>query len=107
MTGGPGLLDERAPNHVSTYNARCLHYNLVADGVYNARRRIGDALSPEFEPYIVAGLLGFDMGRTMGGGDVYSVDSGFAGRLRRSLRAATEDLNRPSDVGSLLVADFT
>jgi hypothetical protein len=36
------LLDEHAPSHVAAYNARCLHYNLIADGVYRARMRIGD-----------------------------------------------------------------
>ena len=62
------LVDEQASNHVTTYDAQCVHYNLIADGVYLARRRIGDPLSPEFEPYIIAGLLGFDMGRDNGKG---------------------------------------
>jgi hypothetical protein len=60
------LLDEHAADYIAAYNGRCVHYNLIAEGVYRARRRIGDHLSQEYEPFIIAGLLGFDMGRTMG-----------------------------------------
>jgi len=100
------LLDEHAPSHVATYNAQCLHYNLIAEGVYRARRRIGDPLSPEFEPYIIAGLMGFDMGRTMGKGEVYSLEAGFGGRLHGCLNSVQADLKQLSRAGNLLVADL-
>jgi hypothetical protein len=62
------LLDERANELIAKYNRnpRCAkRYNPAAEKVYQARRRLGDPLLSDFEPYIVAGLKRFDMGRTM------------------------------------------
>jgi hypothetical protein len=101
-----GLLDDNASRHITAYDRRCLHYNLIAEGVYGARTRIGNPLSPDFEPYIVAGLLGFDMGRTMGKGDVYSLESGFAGRLRNCTERLRTALGEVSAVGALHQADI-
>jgi hypothetical protein len=47
------------------YNAHGLHYNLVADGVYAARQRIGYPFDPAYLPYLVAALISFDMGRQL------------------------------------------
>ena len=77
-----GILDNAARS-LNEYNSRCVHYNLIAQGVYQARERIGDPLSLKFRPYIVAGLIGFDMRRTMGK-KPYSSD-GFQGRLSKCL----------------------
>jgi hypothetical protein len=62
------LLDERANELIAKYNQnpRCAkRYNPAAETVYQARRRFGDPLLCDFEPYIVAGLKRFDMVRTM------------------------------------------
>lgn len=101
------LLDERAQEHVASYNRDCVHYNLIADGVYRARRGLGDPLSPDFQPFIVAGLLGFDMGRTMGVGGVYSIKNGFAGRLRALIGALRGQLAEFMEVGDLVTADLS
>jgi len=88
-----GILDnlDNATQSLQTYNSRCVHYNLIAQGVYQARERIGNPLSPEFRPYIVAGLIGFDMRRTMGDGNPYSPD-GFQGRLSKCLDTLQDSL---------------
>jgi hypothetical protein len=62
------LLDERANELIAKYNRnpRCAkRYNPAAETVYQARRRFGDPLLSDFEPYIIVGLKRFDMGRTM------------------------------------------
>ncbi len=84
------MLDD-ATQSLSEYNSRCVHYNLIAQGVYQARERIRDPLSPEFRPYIVAGLIGFDMRRTMGDGNPYSPE-GFQGRLSKCLDILQDNL---------------
>jgi len=55
-------------------------YNKVATEVYEARTTVGDPLSPQFEVYILKGLIGFDMARTMKGGS-----AAFATRLHNCL----------------------
>src|ERR1035438_4944808 len=57
-------------------------YNQIAGEVYEARRMLGDPLSPRFEAYILKGLIGFDMGRTMKDGSAT-----FATRLHTCLDA--------------------
>ena len=76
------LLNQRAKELITEYNRnpRCAkRYNPAAEAVYQARRRFGDPLLPEFEPYIITGLKCFDMGRTM--------PMDFPSRLRSSLQA--------------------
>jgi hypothetical protein len=71
---------------LAEYDARCLHYNLIADGIYRARREFSNPFDSRFTPYIIAGLIGFDMGRMMGKGDRYQSEApGFAAALRRAL----------------------
>lgn len=62
-------MDFTAAHHaLATYNHHGLHYNLVADGVYAARERIGDPLSAAYRPYLIAALISFDMGRQLDAG---------------------------------------
>jgi hypothetical protein len=86
------LTNERARKLLDDYNQseRCLRYNKVADAVYKARERIGDPLAAAFERYIVDGLKGFEMARTM--------RDGFDGRLHYCL-----DVHR---AGNLMI-EFT
>lgn len=86
-----GLLDD-AVECLRIYNERCVHYNLIAEGVYRARWDIGDPLTPKFQPYIIAGLIGFDMRRTMGAVDPYSTTEGFGLHLSNSLKSLEGDV---------------
>lgn len=51
------FLDGSARELIDVYNRDPdgRRYNQIAAGVYNARRTIGDALSPEFERHILDG----------------------------------------------------
>ena len=81
------MILDQAESAVTRYNELGLHYNLVAEGIYRVRAGI-DAFSDEYERFIIAGLLSFDMGRMMGQGDKYAVDGrGFRSRLRAKMRA--------------------
>lgn len=55
------LLSENAKELIEAYNRdrKGRRYNQIAAAVYTARCTIGDALSPEFECYILDGLIGF------------------------------------------------
>jgi len=101
-----GLLNERARDCVALYDAGFVHYNLIADGVYRARKKVGGPLQPEFERFIVAGLLGFDMGRTMGREDRYSLNMGFARRLHDCLVRLRSDLQELLEGGTLPAANL-
>jgi|HubBroStandDraft_6_1064221.scaffolds.fasta_scaffold402871_2 hypothetical protein len=75
---------------VAQYNRVGLHYNLVAEGIYRARVGI-DPFSGEYERFIIAGLIAFDIERMMGQGDKYATDGpGFRGRLKVKMRAIRE-----------------
>jgi hypothetical protein len=81
---------------IARYNQMGVHYNLAADGVYRAHAVI-DPSSEEYESFIIAGLLAFDMGRMMGPGNKYALKEGsFRGRLRAKMRAIR------SSIGDLL-----
>src|ERR1700686_4845402 len=76
------LLAERGNELIAKYNRdpRCAkRYNPAAETAYQARRRFGDPLLSDFEPYIVTGLKRFDMGRTM--------VTDFPTRLRSAMQA--------------------
>ena len=71
------------------YNRIGLHYNLVADSVYKKLMELKNPFDPQFEPYLIAALLSFDMGAKMGA----SPFDRFASRLRRGLSEIKEILN--------------
>lgn len=48
------------------YERLGLHYELVAKGIYAQRQSLATPLSAEYAPYILAGLVAFDMGRSLG-----------------------------------------
>jgi hypothetical protein len=83
------MLLENASQKISRYNQLCLHYNLVANAIYQELRQSRAPLSPAYEPYLVAALISFDMGRMMGEGIIKRYDmtaNGFAARLHKKLR---------------------
>jgi len=64
------LLGECAAELIEAYNRdpRCHRYNQIALEVYEARRAIGDALSPQFQSRVLDGLIGFGIGIMIKGG---------------------------------------
>lgn len=79
---------EGASDRIALYNRYCLHYNLAADAIYAELRRTRAPLSCAYQPFLVAGLIAFDVGRSMGQGweQKYDPDrGGFACRLRKKL----------------------
>ena len=62
------MILSNANEKINRYNQLCVHYNLVADGVYKARSSRNDLFSIDYLPYIVAALISFDLGRMMGEG---------------------------------------
>ena len=76
---------ENAESKIAYFNKVGLHYNLVADQIYKKRREIGNPFDKSFLPYIIAGLITFDMERMMGG-NKYDLDgSSFASRLSTNM----------------------
>jgi hypothetical protein len=63
------------------YERSGLHYHLAAVEIYAKRKKISDVLSSSFQPYIIAGLISYDMARNIGT-DPYVV---FAERLKKKL----------------------
>jgi hypothetical protein len=62
-----GLL-ENAADKIKRYNQVCVHYNLVANAVYRELHASKRPFSINYEPYLIAALISFDMGRMMGKG---------------------------------------
>jgi hypothetical protein len=60
------MLLKNVPDLLQTYEHDGLHYHLAATSIYAARERIGDVFSEAFLPYIIAGLLAYDMARQLG-----------------------------------------
>jgi hypothetical protein len=81
-----GILDGDVAGLLREYDRRCVHYNLIAEGIYHARDTVPSPFEERFLPYIVAGLIGFDMRRMMGAGDKYSPKGlAFASQLSQKL----------------------
>jgi hypothetical protein len=79
---------ENAEDKLRRYNQLCLHYNLVANAVYQELRDSKTPFSSNCEPYLIAALISFDMGRMMDKGLAKRYDvgtGGFATRLHRKL----------------------
>ena len=88
---------------IAYFNKIGLHYNLVADQIYNRRLEIGKPFDKSYQPFIIAGLIAFDIGRMMGA-DPYSVNgSGFASRLSNKLVQIQQVIEPLLDVNILSV----
>jgi len=73
-----------AKEKIARFNAEGLHYNIIANEIYNKRKYI-DPFSKSFLEYVIAGLTVFDLGPRMGS-NKYDFKSGFASRLDSKLR---------------------
>jgi hypothetical protein len=83
------MIIENALQKINRYNQLCLHYNMVAEGIYKARDTQEDLFGTSFLPYLVAGLISFDLGRMMGKGAEGKYDpegNGFASQLMNKLQ---------------------
>ena len=72
---------------IARFNDIGLHYNLVANQIYE--KRFTGSMEPfakSFIPHIIAGLISFDMGRMMGYKPYEIKGDGFASRLNRKLQ---------------------
>jgi len=76
---------EHAAEKIADFNSIGLHYNIVSDAVHGERSRCGNPFGPGYLPYLIAGLISFDMGRFMGK-NPYSLNGGFASRLFEKLQ---------------------
>jgi hypothetical protein len=81
----------QVPQDIAAYDISGLHYNLAAEGIYRARLKFGDPFCQAYQPYIIAGLVAFDMQRMMGSEEkapnhYYDPSAGgFAARLQQKL----------------------
>jgi hypothetical protein len=82
------MITSNASEKIALFNKIGLHYNLVADAIYRVRQTCEDPFSNTYLPYIVAGLMSFDMTRMMGKDPLgrYDINAeGFAARLEKKL----------------------
>ena len=84
------MITQNASDKINQFNKRGLHYNLVADAVYQIRNSKSDPFDHDYLPYIIAALIAFDMGRMMGSTATSRYDTeseGFAQHLVQKLSA--------------------
>jgi hypothetical protein len=95
------MILDNAPEKVHRYNQLCVHYNLVADGIYRARGECENLFGIDFHPFLVAALISFDLGRMMGSGAETRYDpahGGFAARLMEKLQTVQQYLHHLTNV---------
>lgn len=95
------MITEDAAEKIARFNSIGLHYNLVSDAVYRVREQLSDPFDPRYQPYIIAALISFDMGRMMGSTAVSRYDKGdgtFATALATKLEALRPHVTHLCDV---------
>ena len=83
------MIIERASSKIASFNGTGYHYNFVAERIYVYRERCANPFGADYLPYIVAGLISFDIGRMMGEGSEqkYNISkNGFATKLFNKLQ---------------------
>ena len=90
----------KAREKIDRFNNLGVHYNIVADYVYERRRLTTELFGPDYLPYLVAALISFDMERMMGkGAEKYDIMAGgFATRLHEKLSRIEPKLRHLTDV---------
>jgi hypothetical protein len=84
------MILSRAREKIDRFNKLGVHYNIVANHVYEKRKSFSDLFGADYLPYLVAALISFDMERMMGQGTEKKYDvttGGFATRLHKKLTA--------------------
>ena len=81
------MLLTNVAERLQAYEHDGMHYHLAATGIYAARAEIGNVLSVAYHPYIIAGLIAYDMARQLGTAPYRQ----FAARLQQCL-----DILRPT-----------
>ena len=83
------MITSNASSKIARFDATGYHYNFVAERIYEYRKRCPDPFGTAYLPYIVAGLISFDIGRMMGEGSEqkYNISKdGFAKKLLSKLK---------------------
>lgn len=83
------MITSNASSKIARFNATGYHYNFVAERIYEYRKQCPDPFGTDYLPYIVAGLISFDIGRMMGKGSEqkYNISKdGFAKNLFSKLQ---------------------
>jgi hypothetical protein len=78
----------KAREKIDRFNKLGIHYNIVADYVYEKRRLLTELFDTDYLPYLVAALISFDLERMMGQGaeNKYDIMAGrFATILHKKL----------------------
>jgi hypothetical protein len=89
------MILKNALEKINRYNQLCVHYNLVAESIYRVRNMHNNLFGASFLPYLVAGLISFDLGRMMGKGAESRYDperNGFAKILMNKLQEIRQHL---------------
>lgn len=82
------MITHNAELKITQFNQHGLHYNLVAKAAYRYRKSVSDPFGEDYQRYITAALISFDMNRMMGKGSYTKYDieeSGFASNFRDKL----------------------
>jgi len=82
------MILSRAREKIDRFNKLGVHYNIVANHVYEKRMSFPDLFGTDFLPYLVAALISFEMERMMGHGAEKKYDvtaGGFATTLHKKL----------------------
>jgi hypothetical protein len=102
------MIISNASSKIARFNATGYHYNFVAERIYAYRKQCPDPFGADYLPYIVAGLISFDIGRMMGLGSEQKYDiskNGFATKMFNKLRVLNGFIGHLVDK-SILDTDF-
>lgn len=95
------MILSKAREKIERFNKLGVHYNIVADYVYQRRKLTTEFFDTEYLPYLVAALISFDMNRMMGKGAENKYDimaGGFATKLHEKLSRIKPKLRHLTDV---------
>ncbi len=102
------MITSNALSKIARFNATGYHYNFVAERIYSYRKQCHDPFGADYLPYIVAGLISFDIGRMMGEGSEQKYDilkDGFATKLFSKLQRLKDFIGHLAD-SSILDIDI-
>jgi hypothetical protein len=95
------MILSKAREKIELFNKLGVHYNIVADYVYQRRKLTTDFFDTQYLPYLVAALISFDMNRMMGKGAENKYDimaGGFATKLHEKLNRIKPKIRHLTDV---------